>query len=184
MSRLPPLIAFLLAAAALVFVAVATLGDALVPAWGASRPLSWRAFGYSHDDVMRFLTSVGWRGRRDYVTYWQKLDAILPLLFFVGGTVMATIVYEMLGLTWLSSRLFALVTVAPTTFLDIAEKMTLSAILHLAPEAVTADLVGWASFFTMSKWTTVMVGASGALFGLLWGVLGEERNPAAVKRAA
>lgn len=132
-----------------------------------SRPFDTRFLGYDRAAAVAFLKALGPIGRGEYLQVQLALDTVFPFLY---GVSLSLILAEIFGRAGLSARLAflaAILVVAPTAALDLAENAAIAEMLRRPPDAVGAELVAAASLRTTLKWAAALAGLAIAGLALL-----------------
>lgn len=162
---------FALVACAVAMVAVsATMLGWSVPhlaAYGGGQPFDVRFTGYGHAEAVAFLKALGPEGRAFYDTVQLRLDTAFPILYFVALSTLLGLILGWAGFAGRGRFVVAAVVVAVPTLLDFAENAAIRDMLRLGPDAVTPDLVSWASACSTTKWVTALEGLAIAAAGVI-----------------
>jgi hypothetical protein len=154
----------LLVAAAVAMVAVsATMLGWSVPhiaALGGGQPFDVRFFGYGHAEAVAFLKALGPEGASFYANVQLRLDTAFPILYFVALSWLLASIFGWAGFAGVGRVVVACIVVAVPTLLDFAENAAIREMLRLGPDAVTPELVSWASACSTTKWLTALEGVT------------------------
>ena len=160
-----------LVACAVAMVAVfATMMGWSVPrlaGYGAGVPFDVRFGGYGHAEAVAFLKALGPDGRAFYDTVQLRLDTAFPILYFVSLSMLLGLILGWAGFAGRGRFVVAAVVVAVPTLLDFAENAAIRDMLRLGPDAVTAELVSWASACSTTKWVAALEGLAIAAAGVV-----------------
>ncbi len=156
-----------LAAVAMVAVMATMLGWSVprLVELGGAHPFDVRFAGYGHDDAVVLLTRLGPEGRAFYDGVQLRLDTAFPILYFVALSALLAAILGRAGVACPWRAIVAVVVVGVPTALDFAENAGIRDMLRLAPDAVTAEMVARASFWTTTKWQAAGFGVAVALVG-------------------
>ena len=161
----------LLVACAVAMVAVsATMLGWSVPrivALGGGQPFDVRFFGYGHAEAVDFLKALGPEGATFYTNVQLRLDTAFPLLYLISLSWLLASILGWAGFAGVGRVVVACVVVAVPALLDFAENAAIREMLRLAPDAVTPDLVSWASACSTTKWLTALEGVTIAAAGVV-----------------
>ncbi len=149
-------------AVAMVAVAATMLGWSVprIVALGGGQPFDVRFFGYGHGEAVGFLKALGPEGASFYANVQLRLDTAFPLLYLVSLSWLLASIFGWAGFAGIGRVVVACILVAVPTLLDFAENAAIRDMLRLGPDAVTADLVSWASACSTTKWTTALEGVT------------------------
>lgn len=159
----------ILVACAVAMVAVsATMLGWSVPrlvAIGGGQPFDLRFFGYDHAEAIAFLKALGPQGASFYANVQLRLDTAFPILYFVSLSWLLASIFGWAGFAGIGRVIVACIVVAVPTLLDFAENAAIREMLRLGPDAVTPDLISWASACSTTKWLTALEGVTIAAAG-------------------
>lgn len=133
---------------------------------GGGQPFDVRFTGYGHAEAVDFLRALGAEGRAFYDTVQLRLDTAFPILYFVALSWLLAAILGWAGVGAPARVLVAIVVVAVPTLLDFAENAAIRDMLRRAPDAVDADLVARASWYSTRKWSMALVGLTIAAIGV------------------
>ena len=154
----------LLVACAVAMVAVfATMMGWAAPhlaGFGGGLPFDIRFFGYGHAEAVDFLRRLGPEGASFYADVQLRLDTAFPILYFIALSWLLASILGWAGFAGVGRVVVACIVVAAPTLLDFAENAAIREMLRLGPDAVTADLVSWASACSTTKWLTALEGVT------------------------
>ena len=168
-------------AVAMVAVSATMLGWSVphLAGFGGGQPFDVRFTGYTHADAVAFLRAIGSEGAAFYAKVQLRLDTAFPLLYLVALSWLLASILGWAGFAGAGRGLVAVVIVAVPTLLDFAENAAIAEMLRLGPDAVTPDLVSWATACSTTKWVTALEGlavaAAGVLVALVRGFAGGAR---------
>jgi hypothetical protein len=167
-------------AVAMVAVAATMLGWSVprLVALGGGQPFDIRFFGYGHREAVDFLTALGPDGRAFYDTVQLRLDTAFPILYFVSLSWLLASILGWAGVGAAARIAIAIVVVAIPTLLDFAENAAIREMLRLSPDAIGADLVARASWFSTRKWIMAAIGLTIAGVGVVVALLRRGRRAA------
>jgi len=151
----------LVACAVAMVVVFATMMGWSVPrltGYGGGQPFDVRFTGYGHAEAVEFLRALGVDGRAFYAGVQLRLDTAFPVLYFVSLSALLGLIFGRAGFGGRGRYLVAAVVVAVPTLLDFAENAAIRDMLRLGPDALTADLVSWASACSTTKWVAALEG--------------------------
>ncbi|MDK9695104.1 MAG: hypothetical protein OEL76_01785 [Siculibacillus sp.] len=134
--------------------------------YGGGQPFDIRFTGYDHGEAVAFLKALGPDGRAFYDTVQLRLDTAFPILYFVALSWLLAAILGWAGFDGVGRVVVACVVVAVPTLLDFAENAAIRDMLRRAPEAVDADLVARASWYSTRKWSMALVGLTIAALGV------------------
>lgn len=171
-------IALIAGAVATALVAATMLGWSVprLVAIGGGQPFDVRFFGYGHTEAVDFLRALGAEGRAFYDTVQLRLDTAFPLLYLVSLSWLLAAILGWAGVGRVARIAVAVVVVGIPTALDFAENSAIRDMLRLAPEAVTAELVARASWFSTRKWAMALFGLTIAGLGVAAALLRRRRE--------
>ena len=135
-------------------------------AYGAGVPFDVRFTGYGHADAVAFLKALGPEGRAFYDGVQLRLDTAFPILYLVALSWLLAAILGWAGFAGRGRVVVAAVVVAVPTLLDFAENAAIADMLRLGPDAVTTELVSWASACSTTKWVTALEGLAIAAAGV------------------
>jgi len=166
-------IALVACAVAMVAVSATMLGWSVphLAGYGGGQPFDIRFTGYGHAEAVAFLRTLGPEGRSFYDTVQLRLDTAFPILYFVALSWLLAAILGWAGFAGRGRVLVAVVVVAVPTLLDFAENAAIRDMLRLGPDAVTPDLVSWASACSTTKWLTALEGLAIAAAGVVAALL-------------
>lgn len=167
MSKLT--LALVACAVAMVAVSAAMLGWSAphLAAYGGGQPFDIRFTGYGHAEAVAFLRAIGPAGADFYTNVQLRLDTAFPLLYLVALSTLLGLILGWAGFAGRGRFVVAAVVVAVPTLLDFAENAAIADMLRLGPDAVTPELVSWASACSTTKWVTALEGLAIAAAGVI-----------------
>ena len=128
----------------------------IAAAAGGATPFDLRPGGYSFEEASAFLAALTPAGRSFYLDVQQSFDLVYPAL--LSATLFFAI-WLLVPPRWGAWRwILALIAVPPAVF-DYLENLAVANLLKLTPGAVTPEIVGVASQWTVlkSQSTTVVI---------------------------
>ena len=134
--------------------------------FGGGLPFDVRFTGYGHAEAVEFLRALGADGRAFYAGVQLRLDTAFPVLYLVSLSTLLGLIFGWAGFAGRGRFLVAVVVVAVPTALDFAENAAIADMLRLGPDALTADLVSWASACSTTKWVAALEGLAIATAGV------------------
>lgn len=165
MSKVRILLAACAAGMVVVFATMMGWSVPRLAGYGGGVPFDIRFTGYGHAEAVAFLKAIGTEGRVFYDGVQLRLDTAFPLLYFVALSWLLATILGRAGFTGAGRVVVACVVVAVPTLLDFAENAAIRDMLRLGPDAVTPDLVSWASACSTTKWLTALEGLAIAAAG-------------------